>query len=176
MQNSLIVFMVQKLFCFVIIIFKITLLQAQQTNATYPRTVGYMSIVHPIVTSYSNEKIYNFTNDYTVGLPVGINILKSDKIGFSFEVTPFIKVANGISSVSNFLFHPGIILRYPKGFSINNRMAFETSGRFGYTAVFSKVVAKTKMNNFFVAIPLPIRFGNNKPMSIGTGIQVGLTF
>ena len=149
---------------------------AQQTKNEYPRTVAYMSIVHPIVTAYSNETVYNFENDYTVGFPVGINLLKSDKIGFSFEITPFVKTANGTSSVSNFLFHPGLILRYPKGFSINNRMAFETSGRFGYTAVFSKVIAKTKMNNFFVAMPLPLRFGNNKPMSVGMVIQVGLTF
>jgi hypothetical protein len=158
------------------ILFSPIQLTAQQTKTEYPKTVGYLSIVHPIVSVYQNETIYNFKNDYTVGFPVGINILKSDKFGFSFEVTPFIKSVNGKTTVSNFLFHPGIILRYPKGFSINNRLAFETSGRFGYTAVFSKIIVKRPMNNYFIAIPVPFRFGNNKSASVGVGIQLGITF
>lgn len=166
-----------RLYCTVFFVFLFSFsLFSQQPSTTYPRTVGYLSIVHPIFSIYQNETVYNFKNDYTVGFPVGINILKSDKIGFSFEITPFIKSVNGNSSVSNLLFHPGIILRFPKNFSINNRLAFETGGRYGYTAVFSKVVAKTKMNNFFIAVPVPFRFGNNKLMSIGAGIQLGITF
>ncbi|MEA5259375.1 hypothetical protein VB264_16370 [Arcicella aquatica] len=168
--------MLKKLFCFMFFLRAIYPLKAQEIASEYPKVVGYMSIVHPMVTAYQNETVYNFNNDYTVGFPVGINILKSDRIGFSFEITPFVKVANGNSAVSNMLFHPGIILRYPKGFSINNRLAFETSGRFGYTAVFSKVIVRTKMNNFFVAMPLPLRFGNNKSASIGIGLQMGITF
>ncbi len=151
-------------------------IRAQQAKTDYPKVVGYISVVHPLITAYENETVYNFKNDYTVGFPVGVNILKSDKLGFSFEVTPFVKSVNGNASVSNMLFHPGVILRFPKGFSINNRMAFETSGRFGYTAVFSKVIAKTPMHNFFVAMPIPFRFGANKTFSVGAGLQVGITF
>ncbi len=149
---------------------------AQQPNKDYPKTTGYMSIVHPIVTAYTNETVYNFTNDYTVGFPVGINILKSDKLGFSFEITPFIKANATTSLMSNLLFHPGVILRFPKGVSVNNRLAFETSGRFGYTLVLSKVVAKTAQHNFFVAMPFPLRWGNNKAFSAGVGLQAGITF
>lgn len=151
-------------------------LKAQQPKTDYPKVTGYISIVHPIISAYESETVYNFQNDYTVGFPVGVNILKSDKLGFSFEITPFIKSVNGNASVSNLLFHPGIILRFPKGFSINNRMAFEISGRFGYTAVFSKVIARTPMHNFFVAMPVPFRFGANKTFSVGAGLQVGITF
>jgi hypothetical protein len=151
-------------------------IKAQQPKTDYPKVTGYISVVHPIITAYENETVYNFKNDYTVGFPVGVNILKSDKLGFSFEITPFIKSVNGNASVSNMLFHPGVILRFPKGFSINNRMAFETSGRFGYTAVFSKVIARTPMHNFFVAMPVPFRFGGNKTFSVGAGLQVGITF
>ncbi len=149
---------------------------AQQPKTDYPKFTGYISLVHPIITVYDNETVFNFKNDYTVGFPVGVNILKSDKLGFSFEITPFIKSVNGNASVSNMLFHPGVILRFPKGFSINNRMAFETSGRFGYTAVFSKVIARTPMHNFFVAMPVPFRFGGNRSFSVGAGLQVGITF
>jgi hypothetical protein len=162
---------------FLILIIPVSLnLKAQQPKTDYPRVTGYISVVHPIITAYESETVYNFKNDYIVGFPVGINILKSDKIGFSFEITPFIKSVNGNASVSNLLFHPGVILRFPKGFSINNRMAFETYGRFGYTAVFSKIIAKTPMHNFFVAMPVPFRFGANKSFSVGAGLQVGITF
>jgi hypothetical protein len=151
-------------------------LLAQQPKIDYPKVTGYISVVHPIITAYENEAIYNFKKDYTVGFPVGVNILKSDKLGFSFEITPFVKSISGKAAVSNMLFHPGVILRFKKGFSINNRMAFETSGRFGYTAVFSKIVAKTPMHNFFIAMPVPVRFGGGKTKSIGAGLQLGLTF
>jgi hypothetical protein len=162
---------------FLILIIPVSLnLKAQQPKTDYPKVTGYISVVHPIITAYESETVYNFKNDYTVGFPVGVNILKSDKIGFSFEITPFIKSVNGNASVSNLLFHPGVILRFSNGLSINNRMAFETSGRFGYTAVFSKVIARTPMHNFFVAMPVPFRFGANKTFSIGAGLQVGITF
>ncbi len=151
-------------------------LKAQITGQTYPRTVNYISVVHPIATVYENETVYNFTNDYTVGFPIGINILKSDRFGFSFEITPFIKSENGVSKMNNVLFHPGIMFRRKNGFTINTRMAFETAGRYGFTAVFSKVIAKTPTYNYFIALPVPFRFGNERPTSIGAGLQVGITF
>jgi hypothetical protein len=71
---------------------------AQQTTTTttatvtYPKTYGYFSVVHPLVTIDKDETIYNFSNGaYTVGFPFGINILTSNTTGFSLEVVPFIK-------------------------------------------------------------------------------------
>ena len=144
--------------------------------ASYPRVVGYFSIVHPIVTMDRNETVTNFSPVYTVGFPTGINILKSDRIGFTFEITPFIRTENGNSRVSNWLFHPGVMFRFPHYFTINTRLAFETSGRFGVTPVFSKVVKRYANGSFFVAVPFPIRLGNDRPASIGAGIQVGIGF
>jgi len=149
----------------------------QSTPATsYPRTTGYISFVHPLITVDKDETTYNFSGSYTIGFPCGINILKSDKTGFSFELTPFIKASGGTSKMTNFLFHPGVMFRYPHGFTFIARMAFETAGRYGVTAVFNKVIIKTKMTNYFIAVPLPVRFGNDKPASIGAGLQLGVTF
>ena len=44
----------------------------------YPKVAAYFSVVHPIVTLSSNAPVYNFDHSYTVGFPVGINLLKSD--------------------------------------------------------------------------------------------------
>lgn len=122
------------------------------------------------------ETTTNFSPVYTVGFPTGINMLKSDRIGFSFEVTPFIRAENGNARVYNVLFHPGVMFRFPHYFTINARLAFETSGRFGFTPVLSQVVKRNKNSSFFVAMPLPVRFGNNAAASAGCGLQVGVSF
>ena len=156
----------------------INTLNAQQSApvTVYPRTTGYISFVHPLITIDKDEAIYNFSGSYTIGFPCGINILKSDVAGFSFELTPFIKASGGTSKVSNVLFHPGVMFRYPHGFTFIARLAFETAGRYGVTAVFNKVIIRTKMNNYFIAVPLPVRFGNSKPASIGVAVQAGVSF
>jgi hypothetical protein len=150
---------------------------AQNSTATvYTKPLGYISFVNPVASFDKNGVTYNFNKGYTIGFPTGINILKSDKIGFSFEITPFIKFSDSVSKVSNILFHPGIMFRYPKGFTLLTRLAFETSGRYGGTIVFNKIVYRGRMNNYFVAIPVPFRFGNNRVASVGVALQFGITF
>ncbi|MBC7650698.1 MAG: hypothetical protein H7101_03000 [Deinococcales bacterium] len=144
---------------------------------TYPKPVAYFSVVHPLATIDKNETVYNFSNGvYTVGFPFGINVLTSNTTGYSLEIVPFIRSANGSSKTSNVLFHPGFMFRRPHGFTIITRAAFETGGRYGTTLVFNKIIAKIKTNNFFISTPIPIRFGNDRPASIGINIQLGVTF
>jgi hypothetical protein len=149
---------------------------AQEVVPSYPKMAGYFSAVHVIVTASKDETVTNFSPAYTVGFPTGVNILKNDHIGFSFELTPFVKVENNSSKMSNLLFHPGIIFRRKNGFAITERMAFETSGRFGTTTVFTKIIKHHNGFNSFVAAPFPLRFGNDKSMSIGVAIQIGISF
>jgi hypothetical protein len=61
---------------------------AQSTPATYPKFTGYVGVVHPIVTYGKNSPQYNFSGVYVGGLPTGLNIWKSAKVGFSFEFVP----------------------------------------------------------------------------------------
>jgi hypothetical protein len=56
------------------------------------------------------------------------------------------------------------------------RAAFETSGRYGITPVFNQIIKRNKNSNLYVAVPLPVRFGNDKPASVGLNIQVGVSF
>jgi len=153
----------------------INLSQAQD-QPVYPKVAGYFSVVHVLVTASKDETTTNFSPAYTVGFPTGVNILKSDHIAFSFEITPFVKVENNSSKMSNLLFHPGIVFRRRNGFAITERLAFESSGRFGVTTVFTKVLKRYKSSNSFIAFPLPIRAGNDKPVTFGIGVQVGLSF
>ena len=140
------------------------------------KTKGYFSIAHPILTSDANGIVYNFDHQYTVAFPMGINILKNNNLAFSFEFAPTIKSVGGITKETNFLFHPGIIFRRPHNFNFLTRAAFETSGRFGCTFVFNKVFFKTNNYSYWAAIPVPFRFGNNAPASVGIGLQFGFTF
>jgi len=149
--------------------------QAQKPNE-YPKIAAYFSINHPLVTISSNLPAYNFDHSYTVGFPIGINIIKSDKLAYSIEIVPTINSAKGVTKESNLSIQPGLIFRYPNGFNFLTRLAFETGGRYGTNLVFNKVLYKTKMNSYWVSVPIPARFGNNNPASLGIGLQFGVTF
>jgi hypothetical protein len=143
---------------------------------TYPKVTGYVGIVHPLATFSSAGTDYNFDGHYVVGMPTGINLWKSSKIGLSMEFVPFVRAEAGTSKMSNFLFHPGVLVGLGKGYTFAGRAAFETSGRFGFTPVLNKVVVKNSGSSFFVALPLPVRFGNNRPTSFTAAFQFGLAF
>lgn len=146
------------------------------SQTTYPKIVGYFGIMHPIVTINEDETTVNFRDYYAVGFPTGINIWKNEKIGFSFEVVPNIKEDQGTSKVTNLLFHPGVLVSLGKGYTFAGRAAFESSGRYGFTPVFNKTIIKNTSCSYYVAVPLPVRFGNDHPASFTVGFQFGIAF
>ncbi len=147
-----------------------------QQPVTYPKVTGYFSVVQPLTTYTNGAFSSNFGNVYVVGFPFGINLLKSDSFGISFEVAPAIRTEKNISKVSTVLFHPGAMFRFNHGFTFIGRMAFETNGRFGVTPVFNQVIKKGKDASLFVSVPFPVRFGNDQRASVGTGLQLGVSF
>ena len=148
----------------------------------YPKVVGYLSFIIPTGTLQNNKVTYNFTNNTKIGFPVGVNVLYSDKFGFSYEFTPTIKTGtlSHSSSMSDLLFDPGPMFRFKHGFTIIPRLAFETSGRYGVTPVFNEVYLRTKAVNYFVAMSLPVRWGKDNGVmetgSIGLNVQFGFIF
>lgn len=146
------------------------------SQTTYPKITGYFSVMHPIATFSSEETTVNFRDYYSVNFPSGINIWKSAKIGFSFEVAPNVKTDDGISKVSSVLFHPGVLVALGHGYTFAGRAAFETSGRFGVTPVISKTVIKNAYSSYYVAVPFPVRFGNDHPTTFTVGFQFGIAF
>jgi hypothetical protein len=154
------------------------LARAQQATEipTYPKVKGYFSVLHPIGTWNKDGFHNNFSDVYTLVFPFGLNLLKSDKFGISFEIAPAIRTEHNSSKVSSVLFHPGAMFRFKHGFTFIGRAAFETNGRFGFTPVFNQVIRKGKNASLYLALPLPIRFGNNLPPSLTTGIQMGVGF
>ena len=159
-------------FCFGFI-FRVT---AQPAVVQYPKIAGYVGILHPLVTFSKSETTTNFNDYYLGGLPTGINIWKNAKIGFSAEFVPFIRSEEGTARMSNFLFHPGVLVALGKGWTFAGRAAFETGGRFGVTPVINKIVKKNRSSGYFVAIPVPLRFGNDHPATLTVGFQFGIAF
>ena len=158
-----------------------TTTQNSTSAQAYPYVKGYLSFIIPVVTINKNETTPNFKETTTIGFPVGLNVYYSDKFAFSYEFTPSIVAQKpsgkpGASKTSNLLFDPGPMFRFKNNFNIIARLAFETAGRYGFTPVFNKVYLKTKAVNYFVALSLPARFGNNAPASIGANVQFGFTF
>ena len=159
------------------IIYSGALYQKVSSKPKYPRVVGYLSFILPLETLQDGKLNGNFAHHITsIGFPVGVNVLYSDHFGFSYEFVPTIKASGGSSKTSNILFDPGTMFRFDHGFTIITRLAFETSGRYGFTPVFNQVYARTKAVNYFVALSLPNRFGNADPYSLGLNFQLGFTF
>jgi len=143
----------------------------------YPKVVGYLSFILPLETYSVGKFTPNFSNHTSsIGFPVGVNVLYSDRFGFSYEFTPTVKASGGASKMSNLLFDPGTMFRFDHGFTMISRLAFETSGRYGFTPVFNQVYARTKDVNYFIALSLPARFGNSQAASLGLNLQIGFTF
>ena len=78
--------------------------------------------------------------------------------------------------MNNFLFHPGVLFALGKGYTLATRAAFETAGRYGLTPVFNKVVKRSKTTSYYVAVPVPARFGNSQPAILGLAFQFGISF
>jgi hypothetical protein len=156
-----------------------SLYQKAKAKSAYPKVVGYVSFILPLETlTLSTGKFAPNFSDHTttIGFPVGVNVLYSDKFGFSYEFTPNIKASGGSSKMNDILFDPGTMFRFEHGFTIISRLAFDTNGRYGFTPVFNQVYARTKDVNYFVALSLPTRFGNSEAASLGLNMQIGFTF
>jgi hypothetical protein len=155
--------------------------QSAEPQQFQRKSVAYLSFIIPVAVLQGGTITPNFKKATTIGFPVGVNVLYSPKFGFSFEFTPSITVQqpsgkNMSSKMNNLLFDPGPMFRFPHDFTIIPRLAFETSGRYGFTPVFNKVLIKTQAVNYFLAGSLPVRFGNNAAASIGLNIQFGFIF
>jgi len=81
----------------------------------YPKMVWYTCLFLPIVSASNKTTTWNFSNTFSLGFATGINILYSDRLGFSFDLSPVITASNGTSKVGNFIFDPGPIFRFKKG-------------------------------------------------------------
>lgn len=150
-----------------------------QTSApapAYPVIVAYTCVFLPIVSTNSKTTTWNFSNTFSIGIATGINILFSDKMGFSFDLTPVVTTTNGTSKVANLIFDPGAIFRLKKGFALITRLAFETAGRFGESTIIAKSFTPKKRSSLFAALGVPLRFGNNLPASIGASFFFGISF
>ena len=150
-----------------------------QPSPTYPKTVGYLSFILPMVTANKDKTTNDFSggiNQFAIGFPVGVNVLYSEHFGFSYEITPTIQASPSTTKTSKILIDPGPMFRFSHGFTIITRLAFETAGRYGFTPVFNEVYARSKVANYFVALSLPARFGNNELPTLGLNLQLGLIF
>jgi hypothetical protein len=137
---------------------------------------GFFAVLAPIGTFSDNGFTANFSKSTAFGLPFGLNLLKSDHLGFSMEMVPFMLSQNGSTKMNYMLFHPGVMFRFPNGFTIIPRLAFQTDGRYGVTPVFSKIIANKKDYQLYMSLSEPARYGNNLPQSYTTALQFGIIF
>jgi len=160
---------------FLFFLFSFHLLLAQEEKPVTPplKVQGYVAIFHPI-DGYNTPQ--NFKDSYVVGFPIGVNFFRNEKVGFSFELFPFIQSDSVTSKVSKVVFHPGVVVKLKKGFSCAGRVAFESTGRYGLTQVLSKAIVKTKTGALGASLVIAERFGMDMPTSVSYGIGIGISF
>ncbi len=163
-------------FKIVLSLFLVLSLSTLFSQSTFPKVVAFAAVVHPIANITDTKPTYNFKDYYQIGFPTGVNIWKNARIGYSLQFIPFIRTEKGVSKMTNLLFHPGVLVALGNGYTFAGRLAFESTGRFGFTPVFSKVVVKGKYSNFYIGTPLPIRMGNDKAISFSPSVETGFTF
>jgi hypothetical protein len=156
--------------------FKNSFAQQEQPAPNYPRITGFFAVLVPFGTFNDKGFNANFSKSSVFGLPFGFNLLKSDHLGFSLEMVPFMLSQNGSTKMNYMLFHPGVMFRFPHGFTITPRLAFQTDGRYGVTPVFGKVLVVKKDYQLFISLSEPVRYGNNLPGSYTTAMQFGISF
>jgi hypothetical protein len=153
--------------------------QTQPALQTYPKVVGYLSFILPAVTVSQSTTSNDFSggiNNFAIGFPVGVNVLYSQRFGFSYEIIPTVQASPGTTKTSKILFDPGPMFRFGHGFTIITRLAFDTQGRYGFTPVFNQIFARSKAVNYFVAVSIPARFGNSELPTVGANLQIGFIF
>ncbi len=156
--------------------FKYSFAQQNQPAPTYPNVVGFFAVLVPVGTLDNKGYTANFSKRSVIGIPFGLNLLKSEHIGYSLEMVPFISAQNGSSRMEYMVFHPGVMFRYSHDFTFIPRLAFQTDGRYGFTPVFSKVIIRQKNYYIYLSLSEAARFGNNLPSSYSTGLQLGIGF
>ena len=168
--------------CLFIIFSFITVLAKSQTT-TSPKITTYFSVYHTIGTYCQNKPSYIFsTSNYVIGFPLGINIYKYPKVGFSFEFIPYITSTNtskpgaSQSRVSELQFHPGLLFPLKHGFALTERISLSTSGRYGVTQVFTKTLKKDNYCSYYASVPIGVRFGNENTPTPATSASNSLFF
>jgi hypothetical protein len=147
-----------------------------QTLANFSKITGFIGIVHPLVTVSSQETVMNFRDYYTVGFAFGANFWKTNKMAYSMEFIPMVRYENGSSKMYNVIFQPGFVFDLENKMRFITRASFETAGRYGFTPLISKTFHTGKSNNYYISVGLPIRMGNDKPISLGSVFQIGTSF
>lgn len=148
-------------------------LQAQNPS---PTVAGFFGVLKPLLVINQDGAQGYFGERFNMGFPTGIHVYKSPRFGYSLEVAPFIGNNNGVTKVNNVLIHPGLMFRRTHNWTIYTRVALETSGRYGFTPIFSKTFYKAKFNSYYLSMPLPFRFGAGLPFAFSVGLQIGATF
>lgn len=141
------------------------------------RVTGYFSYLMPLVKFQDGESTSNFSGGYAMGFPAGfILATKSGRYGYIFELVPIIVFSDGSSRMDNLVFNPGIQFHLPKGWNFNALASFETSGRYGLTPVISKTLRVGEFTSWFATVPVPVRFGADRPTSLEFALQLGFAF
>ncbi|MCC5920079.1 MAG: hypothetical protein LAT68_08115 [Cyclobacteriaceae bacterium] len=151
--------------------------QASESLERQVRIGAYISgVTHLFEGSQGEDDLLaDFFPLRSFGVPVGINFWINHDLAFSIEFVPEVNVEDGLE-MEKLLFHPGFIWILSNRTSFAARLAFDTSGSVGFTPVLGYNIIQLEQSSVSLGIPFPIRFGNDMPLMIAIGLQLGWGF
>jgi hypothetical protein len=136
-----------------------TVAQAQDTIG------GHVGFVLPLVTRAGGQTTNQITDNFSMGMPVGITVKGQGSMAFDFELVPAIHLTG--SHQTSLTVHPGLIRDVGHHFAVGMRAAFDVNtASWGFTPLVNHSWPIKNETSFFKAYfieaDMPVRF--NRPV------------
>jgi hypothetical protein len=134
----------------------------QLAQAQEGKTVGgHIGVVVPLVTHSGGQTFNDLTDQFSIGMPVGITVKGSGRMAFDLELVPFVNTAP--TRQTTVTLHPGLVWNLGHGWAAGGRAAFDvTSSDVGFTPLVNHSWQFKNDNglfkSYFIEADLPVRF------------------
>ncbi|WMJ74698.1 hypothetical protein RCC89_16210 [Cytophagaceae bacterium ABcell3] len=135
-----------------------------------PRVGGYLGVVTSMFETTFEAPDSRILPLRSIGIPFGVNFWLHEKLAFSIEFVPILSIQAENFRTEGLLVHPGLIWNLSEKTSFSGRVAFESNGQFGFTPIIARSLYTGKYSSYSIAIPVPVRFGNQMPANMAVGL------
>jgi len=143
------------------------------------RIGGHIGVVFPLVTHVEGDTV-TISDDFKIGVPMGITIKTSDTVAFDLEIVPVLDPQEHGPIGVPLTIHPGILKSLGHGLTLGGRVAFDINGAsWGFTPLLNKGFPAGRVTYFIEAV-VPIRFQDDvvgdTHTAIGFALHTGVAF
>jgi hypothetical protein len=160
-------------------LFALMVVMAPAIAQAQDRVGGHIGVVFPLVTHVNGDTV-TISDDFKIGVPMGITIKTSPTVAFDLEIVPVLDPHEGGPIGVPLTIHPGILKGLGHGLTLGGRVAFDINGAsWGFTPLLNKGFPAGNVTYFIEAV-VPIRFQDDAfgetHTAIGFAVHTGIAF